>query len=166
MKQYSKDWLVWQKCFQHVYRLQLLNSFMVHFHLLKVCIPINKKMYLHASYVYYVYLLTAFKHSALKPFNIFFLLRFLFLCSFCFMGYIQHICNPLCSNYIWSWKGTNGRNAETTATTGKFVKNTIYTLYPIDIDITEISKILLGPGAAMSGGSPHPGMAPVPSPIR
>ncbi|EFX69667.1 hypothetical protein DAPPUDRAFT_62022 [Daphnia pulex] len=27
-------------------------------------------------------------------------------------------------------------------------------------------QILLGPGAAMSGGSPHPGMAPVPSPIR
>jgi hypothetical protein len=46
------------------------------------------------------------------------------------------------------------------------VLNKIYTRYLIDIDITEIQKILLGPGAAMSGGSPHPGMAPVPSPIR
>jgi hypothetical protein len=36
------------------------------------------------------------------------------------------------------------------------------------LTILSISKILLGPGAAMSGGSPHPGMAPgmVPSPPR
>jgi hypothetical protein len=51
-------------------------------------------------------------------------------------------------------------------TDNSYGKQQLYS-YLIDYYIG-ITQILLGPGAAMSGGSPHPGMAPgmVPLPSR
>ena len=46
-------------------------------------------------------------------------IRFVLICSICFLDCVQYVSYSVRSYNIWSWEGTNGRNAEAATKTGK-----------------------------------------------